>query len=583
MPVALAAGLVAAPAGWYSWRAATAADDLETVRAALIRLRAELPAPTSSGGAARAGVGGVRGLDRDASMAATLRRAQAAAREADEVTTGPGWSLLGAAPVAGGAVTTLHGLAHAVRGLTERVLPPLVELRVAAEAAGPAEVLGVAGGPLREALGALREIQGGLHALPGGVHPERLERAREQAVALTDRAVAGLGEAADAAAVLPGMLGGSGTRRYFLAFQTNAEARGTGGLVGAFGILRAERGRISVERVASDDDLPAAPADVVHLGREFDARYADESAARALNESNLSPHFPYAARIWTALWREHTGEPLDGAFAVDPGGLAGLLAATGPIALASGERLTAANAVALTERDVYARFPDPVRRKRFLVEVARAVAAVLPDRLRSFSAARALAGLAGSGRLLAWSAHPAEEALLGRLAVGGVLPDAAGPFAEVVVNNAGGNKLDYYLDRRVTYALGACAGGRRPTSIAVRLADRAPRSGLPAYVTERSDDPRHPHVPGSNRLWVSVYAARGARLTAADQDGRPVAVYQDSERGHPVYAVWPELRPGQVTTLRFELDEPGSTARPRVAVQPLVRPQVTRITGSERC
>jgi hypothetical protein len=553
LPVALAAGLVAAPAGWYSWHAVTAAEALRAAHDALTRLRADLL--TDQAHAAR--------------VAEDLRAAQGAAREADEATSGAGWSLLGEVPVAGQAVVTLHGLAHAARAITEDVLPPLLRLRgsvAVAELAGPAE------GPLREALGAVRQVQARLHTLPHGVRPAELDRARDQATGLADR----LAEALGAAAVVPAMLGKDGVRRYFLAFQTNAEARGTGGLVGAFGILRAEHGRISIERVASDDDLPAAPAKAVELGPEFDRRYGRQDAARALNESNLSPHFPYAAKIWAELWRAHTGERVDGAFAVDPGGLAGLLAATGPVGLADGERLTAADAVPLTERDVYARFTDPVERKRFLVEVARAVADVLPERLGDLAGLRAMAGLAGAGRLLAWSAHPDEEAALAALPVGGVLPDAPGPFAEVVVNNGGGNKLDYYLDRRVTYELGPVEGPRRTTRITVRLANEAPQKGLPEYVTERSDDTKR-HVLGANRLWVSVYAARGARLTAAAQDGGDLDLYEEEERHHPVYGVWPELRPGQVTTLRFDLDEPASDAPPRVPVQPLVRPQITRV------
>src|SRR2546428_95895 len=81
--------------------------------------------------------------------------------------------------------------------------------------------------------------------------------------------------------------------------------------------------------------------------------------------------------------------------------------------------------------------PDPVQRRAFLVGWARGLARVLPAKLATAKGLRALAGLAASGRLLAWSAHPAEEAILAGQPVGGVLPDSPGPFAEVVVNNAG--------------------------------------------------------------------------------------------------------------------------------------------------
>ena len=43
------------------------------------------------------------------------------------------------------------------------------------------------------------------------------------------------------------MMGADGPRTYFMGFQTNAEARGTGGLLGGFGILRFDDGAASVD------------------------------------------------------------------------------------------------------------------------------------------------------------------------------------------------------------------------------------------------------------------------------------------------------------------------------------------------
>ncbi|ETK33476.1 DUF4012 domain-containing protein [Microbispora sp. ATCC PTA-5024] len=122
-----------------------------------------------------------------------------------------------------------------------------------------------------------------------------------------------LSAAATAAAVLPPMLGLDGTRRYFLAFQTNAEARGTGGLVGAFGVLKADRGRLSVTGLSADNGLGLNPRPVADFGTAYRERYGPD-ALRLLSISNLSPHFPYAARTgrgcgsgrraggWTARW-----------------------------------------------------------------------------------------------------------------------------------------------------------------------------------------------------------------------------------------------------------------------------------------
>ncbi|MCP6077384.1 DUF4012 domain-containing protein, partial [Klebsiella pneumoniae] len=58
-----------------------------------------------------------------------------------------------------------------------------------------------------------------------------------------------------AAEVLPAMLGADGPRNYFLAFQTLSESRGTGGLIGGFGIVRAVDGKVAVDSLASNAEL----------------------------------------------------------------------------------------------------------------------------------------------------------------------------------------------------------------------------------------------------------------------------------------------------------------------------------------
>ncbi len=58
-----------------------------------------------------------------------------------------------------------------------------------------------------------------------------------------------------ASQLIPDMLGGSGRRTYILAFQNNAEIRSTGGLPGAFAILRAEDGRISLGGQGAGSDF----------------------------------------------------------------------------------------------------------------------------------------------------------------------------------------------------------------------------------------------------------------------------------------------------------------------------------------
>lgn len=123
----------------------------------------------------------------------------------------------------------------------------------------------------------------------------------------------------------------------------------------------------------------------------------------------------------------------------------------------------------------------------------------------------ALGRAAGQRRLLlATPAHPAEQALLAGTPLGGVVPETAQPFAGLVVNGAGGTKLDYYLHRRVSYLSNTCAAGRRPATAVITLTNAAPTTGLPEYVVNGDNARPGTFLPGRNRLWVSYYATAGA-------------------------------------------------------------------------
>ncbi|NUW42426.1 DUF4012 domain-containing protein [Nonomuraea rhodomycinica] len=518
-------------------------------------------------------------------MGEALADARRHAAEAHRLTAGPDWSLLTHAPFLGDGATAVRGLAGTAAELTDvlatvhqagegLVRPGGLSMRDVPRLLGD---LAVAAPKLEAAAARIDRARQSLAATPAATGLAELDTARASALRETDRLLGYLRAGAGAAALFPPMLGHDGPRHYFLAFQTNAEARGTGGLVGAFGILNAGRDGIGITRLSANNALPRSPVPVADHGPAYRARYGP-GAAELLSISNLSPHFPYAAATWTGLWRRHTGQRLDGAIATDPVGLSRMLELIGPVRLPSGEMVTARNVVDLTEREAYARFDDPRRRKRYLIKVAGAVVEAMfqarPDPLKAVSA---LSRMVEERRIQIWSRHEAEERRLAATPLGGVLPSAPGPFAGLVVNNSAGNKLDYYLGRSLEYRLGRCGGGWRASRVHVRLDNDVPRRRLPAYVTARLDSPQREHAEGSTLLWVSMYASVGSRLAEARVDGKRIEPIREVERSHPVYSTVLEFAPGQARTLDFMLLEPASAAAPAVPVQPLVRPQATTV------
>ena len=304
-----------------------------------------------------------------------------------------------------------------------------------------------------------------------------------------DQLAATTDDAARAAELIPPMLGADGPRRYFLAFQNPAEARGTGGLLGAYGVLKADDGAIKVEHLGPNTELTNPKKLPIDLGADFQALYG-RTPPYWVN-GNISPHFPDAGRIWTAMWQQEFGEGLDGVIATDPVALGYMLKATGPAKLPGGGQITAANAAALTMKDVYARYPTGAEntvRDAYLQGVAGAVfARLLSGEGDPKALADQLGQAAGERRLLIYSTHPQEQRQLEQTQLAGAVPKTARPFAGLVVNNYSGSKLDYYLDRTLDYRRSCPAGdGTTTSTITVTLTNTAPK-GLPAYVDQQLD------------------------------------------------------------------------------------------------
>jgi hypothetical protein len=338
--------------------------------------------------------------------------------------------------------------------------------------------------------------------------------------------------------------------------------RGSGGLLGAYGILEADHGRLRMRELGTNAALRDAPSPVVPPTD----RYARFGAERVWLNANMSPHFPDASRTWTALWERQRHERLDGTIALDPVALAAMLRVTGP----AGE-VTADNVVDLVERDAYRRFAsNNDARDQYLQQVARAsYLRVVSGEGDTVALVRALASVAGTRHLQVASAHAGEAALLESTPLGGALPVPVAPYLEVLAQNAGGNKLDYYVRRSVTYA----RSGDEAT-VEVRLRNEAP-PGLPPYVTNRVDLPGLvAPVRGQQRLYVSVYA--GTALLGATLDGKDVALESETERGHAVFSLFLDVDPGAERVLVLRVRERRSGALV-VRQQPVVVPDVVRV------
>jgi Protein of unknown function (DUF4012) len=506
------------------------------------------------------------------------------AARAHRLTTGPAWWLGAQVPYFGRPLDETRGVMAAADTVGSDAVPKLVGL---AEALDPS-ALRVSGSTLRtaplvkarpdlEAVAALLDrADDKVAELPSSWLPVVHHR-RDQLASQLSSIRGYVDAAARAARVLPVMLGDHGPRRYFIGLQNEAELRGTGGLPGAFTIAVTSHGTIHFTKFYSDSVmLPARTHRLIHTGLDFGNEFKDAyGAARptsAYLNSNSSPDFPYAGRIWAAMWRKVSGQQVDGVLAVDPTVLAYFLQAVGPAQLPHGQVISAQNVVSLTEKDQYAIFANNDARKKFVVAVLKAAATKLTSGSGSaYNILQAASRSATEQRLLAWDRDPKIERALVEGGYSGQIPRNDRPFSAVVLNNVASGKLDYYLERSVQYVRTGC-GSDRDVVVTITLKNLAPASGLPAYVTTRVDDRASSAQPGDNRELLDYYATDGALLQGVVVNGTKTTAGVERVSGHPFVRLDLELPRGSTTTVVVHLKEPAGSGRPIIWKQPGVTP-----------
>jgi len=375
------------------------------------------------------------------------------------------------------------------------------------------------------------------------------------------------------------LAGADAPKRYMIAFQNSAEARGTGGILGAFAIVEMNKGTFTVIRTGSNAVLYSLKDVPVKVPAEFTKLYGKNPAI--LQNSNLSPHFPYGAQIWMGLWKTQFGEQLDGVIAVDPTALSYVLKATGPIKLKTGEVITSQNVVSETLQKAYKRYEtNNNARKQYLVEIMNAAAAkITSGQFSKLEMAKAIKTGLIENRILLYSEDSGAERQLSAVRLGGFLETTPNNEFRVVIQNIDASKLDYYLQKSVTVESKSCKVPNQ-TQVRVRLTNTLKSGkGLPAYVLTRADKGKPADlVTGQHRFKLFIYGPTDAKLVSVLRDNRTNGLGGGSaERGRPIYVADVDLAPGQ--SENFLANLAGGVGKITFVDQPLVRPTQLSIKG----
>ncbi|MGN9778491.1 DUF4012 domain-containing protein [Micromonospora sp. H33] len=514
----------------------------------------------------------------------TLAALQEQAGAARAATDDPGWWLGRQAPYAGDNLAAVRHIAVAIDDLARDAFPPLLrtDLTALLPREGRLDVARVrtVSAELKVIDDAVQGTRVRLAEVPTDGLVEQVRRALAELRGEIDR-LAGLTAAADQATrLLPPLLGIDGPRTYLLVSQNPAELRATGGMIGAYAMLHADRGRVRLGRQGTSASLGRFTPPL-KIPAQVRASWGDLPGIYPA-DVNLSPHFPTAAALYREMVRRKTGTTVDGVLAVDPVVLSYLLKATGPVVVPGGVSLAGDTVVRTLLSEAYQRLDNEEQDDFFGTAAAAVFDTLFKNNVNLRALLSAFDRAVTERRILFWSARPEEQRTLGDSRVAGVLPEKdTVPTVGVFLNDGSGAKLGYYLRPEATLTVGDCqSDGGRELRLRVTLRSSAPKSGLSKSVLGLglAGDPY------TVRTFVSVHSPAVGAVLGARLDGVDVAVGSGLERHRQVATVKVEVGPGASRTLEVTLltAKTGSGAA-ELWLTPTATPWTTQVVTAPSC
>lgn len=336
--------------------------------------------------------------------------------------------------------------------------------------------------------------------------------------------------AAQAAAVVPGLLGSDGPRRYFIMFGTPAESREFGGFVGSWAMVHAQAGNLSLGesgRILRLYDLTRANT----LDPTSVPGWFSEMAEPTTYPQNLtsSPNFEVVATAARQVLAGVGDPDVDGFVYLDAWALRDMLQLTGPVDDPFGEaQLGFDNADEFFFDQQYR-----VDRAEIFDELAIVAGQVIdqlsvtdlpgPEEL-----GRILGPAARAGRIQMITFDPAENEFLRSVKLlRDFGPSGTQDFVGFVQTNSTASKLDLYLHRDVEYRVRVTGQGALSAVAAMTLRSQIP-TDAPPFVFG-------PNTQGVNRPLLSLYTPHDA--VSVTIDGEPAQVSVTTEFGLNRYLI----------------------------------------------
>lgn len=524
------------------------------------------------------------GSDDRTTLAASVRELQGHAAAARGAADTPLWWIAEQAPFIGPTLHAVRESTVAVDELAQGVLPTLADVDPAllrpAGGAFDVAAIGALAGPISTAAAAGENAADALSGVDLADTPGVLRAPLAQLTGGVKELQPALSRANALMPYLPSMMGQDGPKNYLLLVQNNAEARGLGGIPASVVMLRFESGKMEiVQQAASGDFTNKRATPIIPLDPEVVKLY-DDKIGRWSQDVTSTPDFTLAANLAKAYWTETFGTPVDGVMSIDPVVLSYILKATGPITLATGDKLTSSDAVQTLLSDVYAKYPRNADQDAFFAAAAVEIFdALSAGDFKPTEFATAMVRAVDEHRVYFSSFDEGIESAMAGSRLLGPLPsdgDAEQATVGVFVNDLTEAKLSYYTWMSADVVVDRCSSTPKYTTTVtfVNALDKETSDGLARYINPGLNYPRG--VLGTD---LQFYGPSGSRFVGAVFDGTDVSITTGEHLGRPVGRLWVVNGMGDAHTMTVTFEgNPGDSDDVALVHTPMVNPVRTSVS-----
>jgi len=284
-------------------------------------------------------------------------------------------------------------------------------------------------------------------------------------------------------------------------------------MVLSYVIVRFAGGKLTFEANGSVADLRLDRPTATVLPPGTSEAFGFMEPTRVWQSVNVTADFGTSGTVMADMYRQATGQSVDGVIALDVPALAALLRVLGPVSVPGiAEPITADNAARILLHDLYEGVPplsDPSNRRERLGEVTKSLVERITTGSRDvLGLGKELGDAAAGGHLRLWSRNAGEEAVFERTGLGGGPADTeADRTIHVAVENRTATKLDYYVKPSVKSEVELTRAGTAIVRTTVTIDNKAPVGGPPSYQLGPDGVTKQ---PGDYRAWVLLWGPAGS-------------------------------------------------------------------------